>query len=149
MAFKSFSSALPLILVAGAAVASPATPFWPVGIAEMGVEIEAHGVVADGLVREAFSVSGLTLSAGVLPDWAVPLLPEKASIDFSVSNFDLAGSASILLDLLDLPAGTAPDPMLQETLLVAIQPDGALVWEIGATTPGSVKINGTEMMGGP
>ncbi len=27
--------------------------------------------------------------------------------------------------------------------------DGALLWENDATTPGSVKINGTEMMGGP
>ena len=109
------------------------TPFGPIGIAEMGISVEANGVVADGMLREAFSLSGLTLPDGMLPPWAEPLLPQEMSLDVTASNFDLAAPAAILLGMLDLADGAEPDPMLDQMLLAALLPDGVVDITLAAT----------------
>ena len=204
------------------------TPLGPVGFDEMGFAIEANGAVADGKVREAFSLSGLTLPPGIVPDWAAPILPKKVGIDVQVTDFDVAAPAALALGLLDLPdgkpgddfnakmqaallpkgvvtitlnpgavtgdgyeltyqgsmvagpnspaptgkatitlagidklqaaLGNAPDTMKAQAMmgvgmaqgLAKTDADGKLLWEIDATTPGSVLINGTDVtkMGG-
>lgn len=203
------------------------TPMGEVGIDEVMVTVDANGIVADGKVREAISVSGLTLPAGVVPEWAAPILPQKVSLDFQVTDFDAAAAANVALGLFDLPAGTEPDEAFQANLLAALMPNktvtiglnpgavtgdgyeltyegsmvagpempvptgtavltlvgieklqaaldaapddikaqammgvgmaqgmaktganGELIWEIDASTPGSLSINGTPMMGG-
>jgi hypothetical protein len=203
------------------------TPMGPVGIASATIEVDAHGVVEDGLFREAFTLSGLTLPEGVLPPWSVPLLPTDLALDVTVTGFDLASPAAIMMALFDMPPGSEPDPAMQDAALAALLPEGAveitlapggvsgagyelsyegamtagpmampagsatvtltgidaimaaldaapddvksqalpmigmaqgmatpgpegeLVWEIDATTPGSLLINGMDMMGGP
>lgn len=203
------------------------TPMGEVGIEEATVTVEANGVVADGKVREAIAISGLTLPAGVIPDWAAPILPKKISLDFQVTDFNAAAAADVALGMFDLPAGTEPDTAFQSNFLAALMPNkavtiglnpgavtgdgyeltyegsmvagpempvptgkalitltgveklqaaiaaapddvksqammgfgmaqgmaktdenGALVWEIDASTPGSLSVNGTPMMGG-
>ncbi len=203
------------------------TPMGEVGIAELKITVELNGLVADGKFREAFTISGLTLPAGVIPEWAVPILPQKISLDFQVTDFDAAAAAIVALGLFDLPAGAEPDAAFQANLLAALMPNktvtiglnpgglsgdgyeltfegtmvagpempipagkalitltgieklqaaldaapddikggammgvgmaqgmaktdenGALVWEIDASTPGSLSVNGTQMMGG-
>lgn len=203
------------------------TPMGEVGIAEAGMLIEANGIVADGRVREAISVSGVTLPAGLVPEWAVPILPQKVSFDFEVTDFDAAAAAKVALGLFDLPAGAEPDEAFEANLLAALMPNktvtiamnpggitgdgyaltyegsilagpemtvptgkalitltgieklqaaldaapddikgqammgmgmaqgmakpganGELVWEIDASTPGSLSVNGVPMMGG-
>lgn len=121
---------------------SVTTPFGAVGIAEVVTEIEAHGVTSDGLFREAITLSGLTLPDGLLPPWAVPLLPTDFSIDVAVSGYDLAAPAMLLLPLFDLPTGTGPDQAMQDQALAALLPDGAV--EI-TLAPGSVTGNGYEL----
>ena len=203
------------------------TPMGEFGIEEAKVTVEANGLVADGKFREAFALTGLTLPTGVIPEWAVPILPQKISIDFQVTDFDAAAAATVALGLFDLPAGAEPDAAFQSNLLAALMPNktvtiglnpggvsgdgyeltyegtmvagpempmptgkalitltgidklqaaldaapddikgqammgvgmaqgmaktdenGALVWEIDASTPGSLSVNGTQMMGG-
>ena len=202
------------------------TPMGPVGIAEASIEVDMNGVVEDGLFREAITLSGLTLPEGVLPPWSVPLLPSDLALDVTVSGFDLASPAAIMMALFDMPMGSEPDQAMQEAALAALLPAGAveitlapgslsgvgyeltyegdmtagpmampagsatvtltgidaimaalqaapddmkgqalpmigmaqgmatrgpageLVWEIDATTPGSLKVNGMDMMGG-
>ena len=202
------------------------TPMGEVGVASATIEVDINGVVKDGFFREAITLSGLTLPEGVLPPWSVPLLPSDLALDVSVSGFDLASPAAIMMALFDMPAGSEPDQAMQDAALAALLPDGAvditlapgglsgtgyeltyegdmtagpmampagsatltltgidavmaalqaapddvkgqmlpmigmaqgmatagpageLVWEIDATTPGSVKINGMDMMGG-
>jgi hypothetical protein len=203
------------------------TPMGNVGIEELSFAVDLNGLVADGKFREAISVSGLTLPEGVIPAWAVPILPQKASVDFQVTDFDAAAAAKVALGLFDLPAGTEPDAAFQGNLLKALMPNntvtiglnpggvsgdgyaltyegsmvagpempiptgratitlmgieklqaaldaapddikgqammgvgmaqgmakpgpnGELVWEIDASTPGSLSVNGTPMMGG-
>lgn len=203
------------------------TPVGEIGVAQVGVEVAANGVVADGKLREAFRFKGLTLPAGLVPDYAAPLVPQEIGLDLTVSDFDADGAARLVLAMLDLPEGQEPPAGFDQSLLNALMPegavdvtlaaggakndkvaltwqgslragpampmptgsavvtlagmdvvtaalqaspdggaqvlpmlgmaqamakpgaDGALVWEIDAATPGSLKVNGTEMMGAP
>ena len=115
------------------------TPMGNVGIDEMKVTVDANGVVADGKVREAFSISGLTLPAGIVPDWAAPILPQTASFDFQVTDFDAAAAVNVALGALDLPAGTQPDAAFQGKLMEAFMPDKTVI--IGLN-PGSIAGDG-------
>lgn len=207
---------------------SAATPFGTFGLASMQGEFAMNGLVADGKLREAFRLTGFTMPAGLVPDWAVPLVPDEMALDLTFADFDAAAAAKVLVGLLDLPVGQEPSPAFQDELLAALMPegamdfllgpggvknasydltwegalragpatpmptgsakvtlagmdavmaalqsappdmggqvlpvlgmaqamakpgaDGALVWEIEAATPGSLKVNGTEMMGMP
>ena len=104
-------------------VGSPVGAF---GLAEAGIEVEANGIVADGMVREAFSLSGLTLPEGLVPDWALALVPDSLVLDFQVARFDLAAPAAMLLDAIDLAAAEPVDPAMAATLLAALLPEGAV-----------------------
>ena len=99
------------------------TPMGDVGIAEMSVVVEMNGVVSDGKFREAISISGLTLPEGVIPPWAVPILPTDISFDVQITDFDPAAAAQVALGLFDLPAGTEPDAAFGASLLAALMPN--------------------------
>ena len=203
------------------------TPMGGVGMAEVGIDLNMNGVVAEGKVRQAISVKGLTLPVEMMPAWAVPILPKDVSIDLQVTGFDAAAAANVAMGLFDLPDGMEPDAAFDAALLAALLPsgevtiglnpgaisgegyalsyegamnagpeteiptgtakitltgiealqaaldaapddikgqammgvgmaqgmaktdaNGALVWEIDASTPGSLSVNGTQMMGG-
>lgn len=205
-----------------------ASPMGEVGIAEAIVNVELGGAVPEGKLREAIAISGLTLPAGVVPEWAASILPQRIKFDFQITDFDARAGMTALLDLLDLPPDTAPDeamnakisaaflpansislglnpgfvagdgyeltfegdmvipldmPMptgkalitltgldrLQAAIATAPEdvqgqammtlgmaqgmakpgPNGELVWEIDASMPGTVSVNGMPMMGGP
>ena len=118
------------------------TPMGNVGIAEATVTVEANGVVADGKVREAIAISGLTLPEGVIPAWAVPILPKEVSLDFQATDFDLAAAADVALGMFDLPTGTEPDEAFQAKLLAALLPNSTVT--IGLN-PGAVSGEGYEL----
>jgi hypothetical protein len=202
------------------------TPLGVFGLDEVGVEVGMNGAVPDGLFREAITLKGLTMPDGVVPPFAVTLVPDELSFDVAVSSFDLDAAAKLALTLLDLPDGAEPPEGFDMQMLAALMPQGAvnialapggvknatyaltyegamvagmggmptgtakvtltgidgimaaldgappemtgqiipvlgmaqamgqpgaageLVWEIDASTPGSVKINGMDMMGG-
>ena len=118
------------------------TPMGVVGIASAAIEIDANGVVADGMFREAITLSGLTLPDAMLPPWAGPLLPSDLALDVTVSGFDLASPAAIMMALFDMPPGSEPDAAMQEAALLALLPEGAV--EI-TLAPGSVTGAGYEL----
>ena len=99
------------------------TPMGDVGIAEAAVLVDINGLVAEGKFREAISISGLTLPEGVIPPWAVPILPKDISVDIQVTDFDAAAAVQVALGLFDLPAGTGPDDAFQASLLAALMPN--------------------------
>lgn len=101
------------------------TPLGPVAIASVELEIEVNGVVADGLLREAVSVSGLSLAEGMVPDWAAHLVPDTLSFDFAASQFDLVAPARIFLDVLDLDRPDVVSPEAGNAMLAAFLPKGA------------------------
>ena len=118
------------------------TPMGPVGIAAATFEVDLNGVVAEGLFREAFTLSGLTLPEGMLPPWSLPLLPTDLALDVSVTGYDLAAPAAIMMALFDMPPGSEPDPAMQDAALAALLPTGSV--EI-TLAPGSVTGAGYEL----
>jgi hypothetical protein len=115
------------------------TPMGLLGIDEAAFEIDMNGAVADGKFREAFSLAGLTLPAGIVPDWAAPILPQKLSLDVQVTDFDPEGAARVALGLFDLPDGTEPDAVFEAALLAALLPEGKMTI---ALNPGAVTGDG-------
>ncbi len=103
------------------------------------VELDAHGVVADGLFREAFTLHGIHYPEAVIPPWALPLLPDEATVDVAVSGFDLAGPARLALEQIDLATGPADD--LAAQLGGALLPQGELSIALGPSGAGSALYN--------
>ena len=222
------SGALPVFKVlTGDLAANDITVSTPVGAftaASLTGTVDANGVVSDGRFREAITLKDVAMPAGLVPDWAAQLIPTELGLDVTVSGFDLAAPAQLLLKSFDLTKPDPIDPSLDTQLAplflpqgkvdIALAPGqavgplytltyegamaagpgmmptgtaritaqgldkvqeelakappevsgqammplgmamgmardegGTLVWDIDASTPGSLKVNGTEMMG--
>jgi len=102
------------------------TPMGGVSMAELGIDLDLNGLVADGKFREAISVKGLTLPTEMMPAWAVPILPKDVSLDFQVTDFDAAAAANVAMGLFDLAPGTEPDAAFEAAMLAALLPKGAV-----------------------
>lgn len=122
--------------IAGGEDIQVTTPFGAFGLAAMEVEFAMNGLVADGRLREAVRLKGFTLPGGLVPDWAVPLVPEETALDLTFADFDAAAAVKVLAGLLDLPVGQEPGPAFPDELLAALMPEGAMDVLLG---PGGVK----------
>ena len=105
---------------------SVASPMGVFGMDEAGVTVEANGLVADGMVREAFNLQGLTLPAGLVPDWATQLVPSSLALDFKLSGFDLSAPVALLLDTVDFATGPSDPAAFEGQLMMAMMPAGAV-----------------------
>ena len=101
------------------------------GIDKLGITIEATGAVADGRLREAFTVDGLRLPQGLLPPFAADLLPSHFVIDFNVSDYDLAAPAKLMLDNLDMSKEPQLPPEIEAQLTAAVMPKGSVTIGLG------------------
>jgi hypothetical protein len=80
------------------------TPVGPTGIDTLGFTMDLNGGVAEGKLREAFSLEGVTPPPGILPDWAAPIFPQKLTLDVQVTGYDAqAGIAKALEGIDDKP----------------------------------------------
>lgn len=111
------------------------TPLGVFGLEQVGIDMEMNGIVADGMLREALSFSGLRLPEGVVPEWAKSLIPHSFALDFKASRFDLATPVAMVLAALDLTAAEPIPAALNESLLAALLPDGVVDITLA---PGSV-----------
>jgi len=109
------------------------TPLGTVTLDEMGVDVAANGLTEDGMVSEGFRLKGLALPDGLVPDWAVGLVPTEASIGFTVADFNLAAPVALFLASVDFGAEIPPET--QAALLDALLPEGAVTF---ALSPGGV-----------
>jgi hypothetical protein len=107
------------------------TPIGPVAMTSLGFDVGLNGIVADGLLREAVKVDGLTLPPGIVPSWATDLVPLSFGIDFKVTDFDLAAPAKIMLESYDLVEEKPPTPEEDAKLLKALLPKGAVSISVG------------------
>ena len=78
------------------------TPFGGGSVDSAEVEIAMSGLVADGHVREKFTVTGLALTEGLVPDWAKDLVPTSFTFDVAGAGFNFADPAAIIVGALDL-----------------------------------------------
>ena len=128
--------------VATASMLSVDTPMGMFGLQEASGLVALNGLTSDGLGREGFTLTGLTLPPGLVPDWAMPMLPAKASLDVQVSGFDAAAMAQTLLSVLDLPDGQDPAPSFEDDVLASLMPQGVVT--IGLN-PGAVEGEGYKL----
>jgi hypothetical protein len=84
------------------------SPFGEFGAATVTAEFGMSGLKADGRFREMVNISGLTAPEAIIPPWALPVMPQEISFDFTASDFDLAAPAKMIIEGFDL---TAADPM--------------------------------------
>lgn len=102
------------------------TPMGPVTVAEAGIEVEANGLVADGLLREAFAIKGLGLPEGLVPPALATLVPTDVTLDFKVSRFNLEAPVKLFLDTVDFATGPADAPAFEAQLMAAALPEGVV-----------------------
>ena len=102
-------------------------------IAKLDVLVDMNGIVADGALREKFTITGLQLPAGIVPPWAAGLAPTNFTIDFSVAGFNLAAPAALILDNLDLAKEPPLPKTIEPQLLQALLPSGAVKIALGAS----------------
>ncbi len=101
------------------------TPIGEVGLASVTADIGLSGISADGRFHESIAMTGLTLPEGVLPAWAVPLVPEEATFDLTASGFNLAAPAKMLIETFDLNATDQQGGVDPQKLQQAFLPDGS------------------------
>lgn len=111
-----------------------ATMMGQVGIARLDVDVEANGIVDDGRLREKFSVSGLSLPQGLVPPFAADLVPSAFTIDFNLGDFNLAAPAKLVIDNFDLTKEPPLPPGVEQQLLQALLPKGAVTIGLGPST---------------
>ena len=109
--------------ITAVAVTSPMGDF---GLERMGIVVEANGVVADGKFREGITISGLTMPDGLVPAWAVPLVPQSLAMDFTVSRFNVAAPVALLLETLGAATGTADTTERDAKMMAAFMPEGVV-----------------------
>ena len=110
---------------------SVTTPVGPVGIASLGFDIGMNGVVADGMLHEGFRAEGLTLPPGLVPPFAADLVPQSFALDFKVTDFNLADSAKMFLEVMDLNEIKPTTPEEDAKLLTALLPKGKVEISMG------------------
>lgn len=110
------------------------TPVGTMRLDQIQATVEATGVVADGRVREAVTLSGLSLPEALVPAWARDLVPQSLTLDFSASGFDLAGPATLMLNNLDLTADPRLPKGVDQALLALMLPKGVVQVTLGASS---------------
>ncbi len=101
----------------------------PIGVFSadtLGVEVEMSGGVADGLFREAISLSGLVIPPGIAPPWAEQLVPTEARFDVKATNFNLADPLAAIVSSFDMTSPDGFPPGFEMTLLGSFMPTGAV-----------------------
>lgn len=100
---------------------------------KLDVAADMNGIVADGRLREAFTITGFQVPAGLAPPWTGGLIPENLKVDVNISGFDLAAPAKMIIDKLDL----AKDPPLPEgfenELIPVLMPKGSVAIGLSAS----------------
>lgn len=118
------------------------SPMGEFGLASAKMAVGLSGATPDGRFAETLVLSGLTVPPGVLPDWAVPILPQEVSVDFAASDFNLAAPAKLLIEGFDL---NAPEPLAKltpEVMLPALLPGGKAALKLA---PSQIKGEGYQI----
>lgn len=108
------------------------------------VNLAANGFVSNGEFSEGVAVEGLTLPPGLLPAFAVELLPQRVAFDVKLADFDLAEAAKVFIAEVD--SSKASQPELDAKLAKVIVPSGKMTIST-STTEVSGKAYGVSLAG--
>ena len=92
-----------------------------------GSSVVANGVVKDGKFGEGFSLSGITIPAGLVPPWATELVPTSFKLDFAVSGFDVEAPVRLAVGAMDLTKEPALPAEVESKLLPAFTPNNNVI----------------------
>ncbi len=111
------------------------TPMGPAKLAKFGGTVEMNGLKSDGRLRTLFRFEGLSLppavTNGMLPPWSKGLLPNKAQIDVTLTQYDLAVAANEILDKFQLNMPKSESDTLVKSAGMKIAPGGRVKIKIG------------------
>ena len=96
------------------------------GIEKLGYVVALNGAVSEGKFAQGFAISGLTLPAGLVPEWAAPLVPQSMTLDVQVTDFDPKAAMAVALSALYGPDATTTEPEFDAKLLAALLPKGTV-----------------------
>ena len=102
------------------------TPMGALGIEKLGYAVALNGAVSEGKFAQGFAISGLTLPAGLVPEWAAPLVPQSMTLDVQVTDFDPEAAMAVALSALYGPDATTTEPEFDAKLLAALLPKGTV-----------------------
>lgn len=102
------------------------TPVGVFAVDKLGIAVTVNGLIADGLFREAITVSGLTVPEGLLPAWSADLVPTAFGIDVTGSGFDAAAPAAAFIAAFDLTKPDPVDPATSAQMMAAFLPKGTV-----------------------
>ena len=129
-----------------------ASQYGQVGVDSVEIGVDANGIVKDGKFREKATFNGLNLPVALIPPWAAKMVPKNIGLDFTVSGFDLASPAQLLLTQLDLSKQPPIPDGFEQVLLPVLIPKGAVDITFNPTSfdneTYSVKLEGS-MTAGP
>ena len=103
-----------------------ASQFGQVGMESLDINVDMNGITKDGKLREKIGFNGLTLPPALVPPWATKLVPKNMSFDFTVSGFDLASPAQMILDQLDLSKEPPLPDSFEQVLMPIFMPKGVV-----------------------
>ena len=100
--------------------------FGQFGVESIEVVGDMNGITKDGKLREKMAFNGLTQPPALVPPWATKLVPKNLSFDFTVSGFDLASPAQMILDQLDLTKEPPLPDAFEQVLMPIFMPKGVV-----------------------
>ncbi len=103
-----------------------ASQFGQFGVDSIEIVGDANGIAKDGKFREKLAFNGLSIPAALVPPWASKLVPKNISFDFTVSGFDLASPAQLILDQLDVAKEPPLPDGFEQVLMPAFMPKGTV-----------------------
>jgi hypothetical protein len=110
------------------------TPIGPIGLAAATVNLGMSGLVQNGSLQETFSFEGLSLPPGLIPPFATDLVPQKLTVDFKLSDFNLADSAKMFVEQVDFASKADLPAELSAKLMAALLPSGAVTIATSGTS---------------
>ena len=111
-----------------------ATAFGQFAMDSVDFGLGATGAVKDGKLSERIGVNGLVVPAAIVPPWATQLVPKNFNFDFTVSNFDLATPANMILSTLDLSKDNPLPDGFEQLLMPAFMPTGSVKVTLNPTS---------------
>jgi hypothetical protein len=96
------------------------------GADSMEIAVDMNGITKDGKLHEKIAFNGLTLPAALVPPWATKLVPKNFTFDFTVSGFDLASPAQMIVDQLDLSKEPPLPEGFEQVLMPIFMPKGVV-----------------------
>jgi hypothetical protein len=109
------------------------TPMGPTSLDKFSATFNVNGALKDGHFEEGFAVEGLSLPPGLVPAWAVSLVPKLSSLNVAVKGFDVETPIKAWLAAADFAKDPPVDEATDNALMQSFLPKGTVEVSINKT----------------